>query len=340
MQRGGVYTYRRVVVSALQPFFRCTEIWKSLGTDKRRACIAARRMAADFDRIAQLAKGGTLSTKDNKDVFRKLAQDYRREHDLDQWEVTDVDQRYIDDLVRRYAQERLDWLDTARARGYSSTDILFADPDKPYILPLVDPITRLDLSKGHFPERRGGAVSAEARDKLIDYYATILLKYQGQLALGIISPNLVEHANRVLDHYDDNRVTRYAAFVGEDDGTINPDPPPPLFRAFCLTLFKAEISCLKKESYQLSEAPTFPLQKIQAETEAPFTKPATTQPSLKLSKIIEKWLAWYKEQDSAKNSSLEEYQQAVELFREVIGDKPFATVTTEDVEDYLFLLKS
>jgi site-specific recombinase XerD len=61
---------------------------------------------------------------------------------------------------------------------------------------------------------------------------------------------------------------------------------------------------------------------------------------LKLSKIIEKWLAWYKEQDSAKNSSLEEYQQAVELFREVIGDKPFATVTTEDVEDYLFLLKS
>jgi hypothetical protein len=133
-QRGKVFYFRRAVPFELQSFFRCTELWKSTGSSRKsEARLLSRLMAADFDRIVFLVKGGILNKKENRDALQEICDDFRREHRLDKPGVSSEDQEYIDDLTHRHLLDRLGQIDTTRSRGIPQVHCAFfgANEDAP-----------------------------------------------------------------------------------------------------------------------------------------------------------------------------------------------------------------
>ena len=354
MQRGGVYTYRRVVASALQPFFRCTEIWKSLGTRRKyEASIIANRMAADFDRILFLVKGGILSKENNRDTLQRICKEYQLQHGLNYVEVSVEDLEYIEDLAHKYLLHRLSSIDTSHLSSVSQVQSMLSGFDESCSSPSsqaqIEGLTLL-------ASQQGTVVAIGSSHQLALHCQEEISRLQNLLSSAVITPYLINHANKVLDQLGDNRVPRYSLMVYDNetnDLTHNSDPTSPLFHALCLALLHTEIVYHQEEfkrlrgvhsslfnSAQKAKSETLLIPKLPAipDLPAPLKKP--TAPSPKISEVITTWLAWYRDQDTASDETMDAYEKAAKLFIDILEeDKPMSDVTTQDVETYLSVLR-
>ena len=256
-QRGKVFYFRRAVPFELQSFFRCTELWKSTGSSRKsEARLLSRLMAADFDRIVFLVKGGILNKKENRDALQEICDDFRREHRLDKPGVSSEDQEYIDDLTHRHLLDRLGQIDTTRSRGIPQVHCAFfgANEDAPSSNPATDDQADVRVLVGN---QQNSVVVFGSSDQLVQYCQEAISYLQSQLSSAEITPHLIDRANKVLDELDDNRVPRHPSMVYDDivnDLIPNPGSPPPLFYTLCLVLIRTEIAYHKEEIKRLRGA--------------------------------------------------------------------------------------
>lgn len=334
-RRAGIFHFRRVVPFELQEFFKRREIWRTLHTTrKREARLAAAQMSADFDKLRFLGE-----IMGNRDALRRLCDDYRQKYGLDRYEITAEGRQYLEDLARRYAQARLQWIEDNRLSGLAFMDAIFNDPEKTPPLAGTEALSRLKTLRGHFPANRGDTIPEESRTELMQIYKRDIAEFQRQLASSAPTLGVIAQANKVLDFLQDDQVPRHQPLIGGDSGTINPDPLPPLFQAFCLIFLKAEIAVRQKELGSLEGKYTFPIKSDQSSAPEAIQEKKPAKQPIKLNALIDFWLEWYKSQDTANPYTLKEYEQAVRLFGAIVGNKPVDRLTVRDIEDFLTVLR-
>jgi integrase len=354
MQRAGGFHFRRAVPFELQPFFRCTEIWKSLGTRRKyEARIIANRMAADFDRILFLVRAGILSKEKNRDALLSMCKEFRLQHDLNQKEVSMEDLKYIEDLAHRHLLYRLSSIDTSRSLGVSQVQSMLTEFDESCSSPSsqaqIEGLTLL-------ASQQGTVVAIGSNHQLALHCQEEISKLQNLLSSAVITPYLINHANKVLDQLGDNQLPRHSSMVYDNetnDLAPNCADLPPLFHALCLALLRTEVVYYQEElkrlrgvyssllnTAQKTKSETLRIPKLPETPKLPMPLNKPTAPSPKISEVISTWLAWYRDQDTASDETLDAYEKAAKLFIDILEeDKPMSDVTTQDVETYLSVLR-
>ncbi|BCR04302.1 integrase [Desulfuromonas versatilis] len=316
MERAGVYYFRRVLPSDVRPYFPAKEIWRSLRTRDRKAAIPrVERLNSETERVITLIRSRALNRAE------------------------------IHRVVKTYLERTLDGLEHHRESGSTLHDLAQGSPLDVWtwnedLIPLA----------GGFPDAHGGSVPRAGREQLVSHYKQKVEALEAQLAGRHIDLFLEEQANALIAITKAD-IPTYSS--NDHEGFANHSPMPQEFRVLCFELLKAKISTYRIEIERLMgnydnayDRATERLLAPPTDTtpSVPPAPPADTSPSVPpapaeatpgptLTEVIDMYMAEIREK-GLEEVTYGEYEDACRLLVRIIGEKPAAELTRDDIRTY------